>query len=116
MTDQAKKQNKGKAPVYQGVLCYFPRAIKSLAFVSEFGKEKYQVEWTKQGWRDVPYAELKDAEARHILDEVIHGPVNHTDGGLLHAQQTAWNALAALEVLLVDREVSTPKPTGDEIG
>ena len=104
MTDQTKKQNMGKAPVYQGVLMYFPRALKAIAFVSKYGKEKYKVDWTTQGWRDVSQGDLKDAEVRHILDEVIEGPINYGDGHLLHAAQAAWEALAVLELECVKRE------------
>lgn len=108
MTDQTKKQNKGKPPVYQGCLAYFPRALLAVAEVSEFGRQKYGADWTTKGWLDVSRGDLMDADARHMLKEVIEGPVNHEDGSLLHAAQHAWEALAALEVMLVERETVDP--------
>ena len=104
MTDQANKQNAGKPPVYQGCFAYFPRALKEVARVSEFGATKYMAPYTRQGWRQVPLDELRDAIARHELDRVISGEVNHKDGDMLHQAQIAWEALAALEVMLVERE------------
>jgi len=109
MTDQAKKQNLGKMPVFQGVFQYFPRALKAVAGVSGFGREKYKAEWTTKGWRDVPADDLRDALARHQLDRCIEGDVNHTDGGLLHDAQVAWEALAVLEVRLIELERSAAK-------
>jgi hypothetical protein len=100
MTDQTLKQNKGKVPVYQGCLMYFPRALQAVSQVSEYGTKKYDVPFTTQGWRLVPADELRDALVRHILDRVIDGDVNSVDGDLLHQAQVAWEALAVLEVML----------------
>ena len=115
MTDQTKKQNAGKSPVYQGCLSYFPRALKEVARVSEFGATKYDAPYTRQGWRGVAKEELMDAQARHILDRVIEGDVNEKDGGMLHLAQNAWEALAALEVFLVEREAKADHPFEDDV-
>lgn len=113
MTDQSNKQNDGKPPVFQGCFAYFPRALKEVAKVSLFGKTKYKSEWTTKGWLQVPKDELLDAQARHILDRVIEGDINHTDGDVLHLAQNAWEALAALEVHLI---TETEHPFEDVMG
>lgn len=102
--DQSKKQNKGKPPVYQGFLQYFPRAIKAASLVSDYGRKKYDVPWDAQGWRDIPEGELKDAQCRHILDQVIDGPFNPADGYMMHQAQVLWEAAAALEVYIQRQE------------
>lgn len=95
------KLDAGKAPVFQGVLDYFPRAIKQVAMVSAFGASKYA--W--KGWESVPDGvnRYSNAMGRHITDEAIEGPVTH-DSGLLHKAHIAWNALAALELYIRQEE------------
>jgi hypothetical protein len=92
----------GKPPVYSGVLAMFPRAILELARVSEYGATKHEVRLPQREYMDVPEAELvyKNAEARHLVGEALHGPINVGDGGVYVAAQRAWNALADLEILL----------------
>ena len=94
------KLDKGKAPVMQGVLQYFPRALKAIAEISEVGANKYS--W--KGWESVDDGENRygNAMARHILAEDIEGPFDNGPGGTgkLHAAQSAWNALARLELML----------------
>ena len=90
MADQKLKQNKGKSPVYQGCIAYFPRALMEVARVSEYGAGKYQVPYTEQGWRLVDPDDLRDAMCRHIIDRVIEGDINSVDGDLLHQAQAAW--------------------------
>jgi len=107
MTDQTKKQNNGKPPVFQGVFAYFPNALREVAKVSAYGKDKYQQPWGAKGWLDVPLEDLQDAHARHTLDQLIDGDVNEADGGVLHKAQIAWEALAVLEVYLRNRDAST---------
>ena len=78
------KLDAGKAPVFQGVLNYFPRAIKAVAMVSQAGSNKYS--WG--GWRPVPDGvnRYSDAMGRHILAEAIEGPIDK-DTGCYHAAQ-----------------------------
>ena len=92
----------GKTPIYNGVMVLFPRALQAVAKVSEFGAKKH-----KKAMGDDSYASVPDAAnvyneslVRHIVNEVIEGPVNVEDGRLLHKAQRAWNALADLEVYL----------------
>lgn len=99
----ARKDDSGKAPIAQGVFEYFPRALEAVATVSQFGFEKYG-EWG--GWRRVPdgFNRYKDALGRHLLDAGKEAYAH--DSKLLHRAHLAWNALATLELLLQDGNVS----------
>lgn len=94
----AKKYDDGKAPVFQGFLQYFPNAIKAVAFVSYYGKEKYEVPFSEKNFLGLDPDRLRDADARHVLDEVDDAYDRETS--LLHAAQHAWEAMAVLEVML----------------
>lgn len=97
------KLDSGKAPIFQGVLDYFPRAISAVAEVSAFGAEKYA--W--KGWESVPngFIRYSDAMSRHIVKEAF-GEIDDGENGTgcLHAAQVAWNALARLELKLREGE------------
>lgn len=95
------KMDSGKAPVMQGVLQYFPRALKAVSFVSLVGAKKYA--W--KGWESVPDGinRYSDALGRHLLAETIDGPID-SDTQQLHSAQVAWNALARLELMLRESE------------
>jgi hypothetical protein len=99
------KLDAGKSPVFQGVLQYFPRALEAVAFVSEYGANKYA--W--KGWEKVQNGinRYANAAGRHILKEAIEGPWDLASmndpkfpANILHKSQTAWNALASLELYL----------------
>ena len=94
------KLDSGKSPVWQGVLDYFPRAVKAVADVSMAGASKYK--W--KGWETVPngISRYRDALARHQVDESIDGRFDRD--GFRHLAQQAWNALAALELVLREEE------------
>lgn len=104
------KFDSGKAPVMRGVIQYFPRALEQVAKVSAAGAAKY----TWNGWETVldGPSRYSDALARHLLAEVIEGPVDDGPGGTgcLHAAQVAWNALARLELLLREMEKAAADP------
>lgn len=95
------KADLGKSPVTRGALEYFPRALLEVARVSEIGANKYS--W--RGWATVPDGVIRyrDALGRHLLAEGIDGPMDK-DTGCLHAAQVAWNALAALELILQEKK------------
>ena len=99
----AIKYDGGKAPIYRGAVSYFPRAIECVAAVSAFGASKYA--W--KGWEGVDDGinRYSDALVRHLAYEG-QGEVLDPDSGLLHAGHTAWNALARLELILRDKEVT----------
>lgn len=97
----AIKYDGGKAPIFRGVIDYFPRAVSAVAGISAFGASKYA--W--KGWEGVSdgYNRYSDALVRHLIYEG-EGEVLDTDSGLLHAAHAAWNALARLELLIRERE------------
>lgn len=107
------KLDSGKAPIFRGVLQYFPRAVTAVANLSQTGAEKYS--W--KGWEHVPDGVNRygDALARHIAFEAIDGLYDPewTDQGkaVLHATAVAWNALARLELVLRELENDTPEPS-----
>lgn len=74
----------------------FSRALLAVAEVGTYGADKY----TDGGWAHVPdgVRRYTDAMLRHHLAEAL-GPIDE-DSGLTHAAQTAWNALARLELML----------------
>lgn len=90
------KLDAGKAPVFRGLLNYFPRACLAVAAVSAAGAQKYA--W--KGWETVPDGinRYSDALGRHVVNEQIEGP--YDPDGFLHAAQIAWNAMARLELIL----------------
>lgn len=97
----AIKYDGGKAPIFRGVVSYFPRAVEAVAQVSNFGASKYA--WA--GWENVDDGinRYSDAMVRHLLREG-QGEVLDNDSGLLHAAHAAWGALARLELILRDEE------------
>lgn len=95
--EAGSKLDAGKPAVMRGVVQYFPRALVAVASVSQYGAAKY----TWGGWESVPdgVQRYTDALGRHLVGETIDGPAD-PETGLLHAAQTAWNALARLELML----------------
>lgn len=87
----------GKAPIWRGVINYFPNALNAVADVSLFGSRKYA--W--KGWQSVPegFERYSDALGRHLCAESA-GELKDPETDLYHAAHTAWNALARLELLL----------------
>lgn len=94
-----KKLDKGKSPVRQGLLEYFPRACMAVADLSAWGANKYA--WGNWQFVDDAFTRYGDAECRHICLAAIEGKKD-LESGLLHATHEAWNALARLELLLRD--------------
>ena len=96
------KLDAGKAPVWQGVLDYFPRSVIALANLSGAGASKYS--W--KGWESVPDGEnrYRNAAARHAVYESIEGlwdsDMKSRGYDVLHQTQKAWNEMAALELML----------------
>ena len=113
-----KKYDGEKPPVVRGFLHYFPRSIKAISLASQYGLEKYDLEYEDRNFMSLDPGRLLDADGRHLLDEIIEGPYD-SETGLLHAVHHAWEALARLEVLLEDgvpvrmpsvEEVDGPEP------
>jgi len=93
-----RKDDVGK-PRCALVLLGFSRALIEVSKVGTLGAQKY----ADDGWQHVKNGRERytDAMLRHLLAE-------HTgkadEDGLSHAAHVAWNALARLELLLMDGE------------
>ena len=76
---------------------YFPNALAAINKESEFGAEKY----SPFGWMKVKDGRQRYTEAmmRHLLKE-FSGELTDDDSGMQHDVQSAWNALARLELRL----------------
>lgn len=83
------------------VMFGFARALQAVGGVGTYGATKY----SDNGWKDVPdgAARYTDAMLRHLLKEA-EGETFDPSTGLAHAAQTAWNALARLELMLRKQE------------
>jgi len=94
--DAGAKLDAGKTRL--GLMIHsFPRALEEVGKVTTFGAAKY----SPGGWQHVPdgVARYTDALYRHLLAEA-RGEVVDPDSQLFHAAQSAWNALARLELML----------------
>jgi len=92
------------------VLMAFSRALLEVGKVGTYGANKY----SPNGWMGVPNGKDRytDAMFRHLFEEgstfsfdeatglLRAGVAIDEETGLLHAAQTAWNALARLELML----------------
>ena len=94
------KYDAGK-PRYGLVLGGFPRALERVVQVGTFGANKY----SDDGWLTVPSgpARYTDAMLRHHFAEA-GGEELDGESGMLHAAHRAWNALAVLELKLIELE------------
>lgn len=104
--DGARKMDVGKAPVVRGFMKYFPRAINAVAMVSEYGARKYNDGSYKTDWQKVPagLGRYHDAEGRHMAKAGLED--YDAESGLAHLAHGAWNAMAALELALLQKEVT----------
>lgn len=94
-----KKLDSGKAPVAQGFIAYFRKAMEAVAKVSEYGAKKYAVAYSDQNWRRVEDAKNRyaDALARHFAAYVA-GETHDPESGLPHLDHVSWNANALIEL------------------
>lgn len=78
------------------LLIDFSAALKEVARVGDYGAIKY----SRGGWLQVPcgYDRYTSAMLRHTL---VNEPID-AESELLHAAHAAWNALARLELLLIE--------------
>lgn len=108
------KLDAGKSPVFKGFMQYFPRAMRAVADISQYGFEKYR-EWG--GWKKLADApnRYEDALARHQID-MAKGEKFDQESGRWHIAHRAWNAMATLELALIELEdriiKPDPKPQG----
>jgi len=95
--DPGSKLDEGKPMA--SLLAMFGLALLEVSKVGTFGAKKY----SRGGWEHVSngFERYSDAMWRHLLKE--HLESIDPDSGMLHAAQTAWNALARLELMLRER-------------
>lgn len=81
----------------------FSKALEAVGQVTTFGANKY----SPGGWQHVENGveRYTDALYRHLLKEA-QGEEVDADSGLMHAAQSAWNALARLELMLREPKLS----------
>ena len=91
--------NPSKIKLLKYFLRKFPRAIEAIARVAEAGDIKHN--GTVRSFLAVNngYQEYSESMVRHLLDEIVEGPVD-LEGGGLHAAKIAWGALSRLEIQL----------------
>jgi hypothetical protein len=86
---------------------YFPRALRAVAKIGDFGQRKY----VREGWKWVPGGVVRYTQAllRHLVrddsEPRFYQESPSQDGSapmeeLDHEAQVAWNALARLELIL----------------
>ena len=90
-----------QTPIYSGVVCYFPRALKYVSQVSYAGNQQHHpdkpLHWDMSKSTDEP-----DALMRHLTDHAQGNIVD--DDGILHLGKVAWRSLALLERHLIENE------------
>lgn len=94
-------EDRKKMPVYNGVLKYFPDAIREVSKCSQAGNNQHHSDKPLHWDRSKSGDEL-DALTRHLLE------VGTTDtDGVKHSAKVAWRALANLQKEL-EREGKAP--------
>lgn len=87
------KINRKEMPMYEGLLKYFPNALKYVSHVSFEGNKQHHndkpLHWDKDKSTDEP-----DCLIRHLTDHSIN-PID--EDGVLHLGKVAWRSLAYLE-------------------
>ena len=101
---KGKKYDSGKSMV--GTLCrVFPRALLGVGQCIEFGTHKYP---DPKNWVKVKNAfnRYQDSMMRHYL-KFLAGQEKDSETKLLHLKHMVWNALAVLELYLMENEDET---------
>lgn len=101
---KGKKYDNGKSMV--GTLCrVFPRALLGVGQCIEFGTHKYP---DPKNWVKVENAfnRYQDSMMRHYL-KFLAGQEKDSETNLLHLKHMVWNALAVLELYLMENEDET---------
>ena len=101
--EQRKVEKLAKPQVYKGGMMRFPLALQMVSKLSLYGSLKYGVKPHEIAGHivgDDKYGHLTESLVRHLLEEAQGHPINWSDGGMLHAANVAWNALARLQVYL----------------
>lgn len=94
LAEKTEWQRRKEAPMYLGLLVYFPDALEAVANVSFVANEQHNpgqpVHWAKEKSTDEA-----DCIIRHLKDKA-KGIIFDTDG-LRHSAKVAWRALAHLQ-------------------
>ncbi len=100
------KYDEGK-PMVGLMLKDFSRALIEVAKISTYGCKKYG---SPSGWTEVQDARnrYEDALGRHLLASAISEADD--ESGLMHKAHLAWNALAVLELALMEKAKTDCKP------
>lgn len=101
---KGKKYDNGKSMV--GTLCrVFPRALLGIGQCILFGTTKYP---DPKNWVKVENAfnRYQDSMMRHYL-KFLAGQEKDSETNLLHLKHMVWNALAILELYLMEHEDET---------
>lgn len=101
---KGKKYDRGKSMV--GTLCrVFPRALLGIGQCIEFGTHKYP---QPDNWKlvDGAFTRYQDSMMRHYL-KFLAGQEKDSETKLLHLKHMVWNALAVLELYLMENEDET---------
>lgn len=101
---KGKKYDSGKSLV--GTLCrVFPRALLGIGQCIEFGTHKYP---KPDNWKlvDGAFTRYQDSMMRHYL-KFLAGQEKDSETNLLHLKHLVWNALAILELYLMEHEDET---------
>jgi len=98
LVDVAKDeaQYRKDTPIFRGVLCYFPEALKEVARTSLQGNRQHHPD-APLHWDKSKSSDHADALVRHLIDH-INNPIDND--GVLHLSKVAWRALALLEQFL----------------
>lgn len=100
-------QERKSAPIYSGVLQYFPDAIVAVAQLSKKGNDQHN-QGQPLHWAREKSADHHDCLLRHVMEA---GTID-TDG-VRHSAKVAWRALAALQLELEAAQGVQDKPDGD---
>lgn len=101
---KGKKYDNGKSMV--GTLCrVFPRALLGIGQCIAFGTKKYP---KPDNWKlvDGAFTRYQDSMMRHYL-KFLAGQDKDSETKLLHLKHMVWNALAVLELYLMENEDET---------
>lgn len=101
---KGKKYDSGKSMV--GTLCrVFPRALLGVGQCITFGTKKYP---KPDNWKlvDGAFTRYQDSMMRHYL-KFLAGQEKDSETKLLHLKHMVWNALAVLELYLMENEDET---------
>lgn len=101
--DQANQYlpaDRKQMPMFEGLIKYFPNALKYVSHVSYKANEQHHPN-TPVHWDKNKSTDEKDCLIRHLTDHVVD-PLD--DDGLLHLGKVAWRSLANLERFLTDQK------------